>query len=102
MNFVDYYTDIRMEAYEQGMAMNWIPCSERLPEEKEYMENYDPSDEVLVYIHYADKCVNNGCAVSRYWKSSKFHKDSPWIDLSDNQNNYVVAWMPLPKPYKIN
>ena len=83
----------------QPKVGEWIPCSERLPKELECNGHIDPSEYVLVYIYYCQNCVNNGCQVSRYWKSSKLH-ENPWIDLQCKEEN-VVAWKPLPEPYKI-
>ena len=54
----------------------WIPCSERLPEERQ---------EVLV-------TVNNGAI---YTDVDKWISDSFWY-----HGHYVIAWMPLPEPYK--
>lgn len=58
----------------------WIPCSERLPE---------PDKEVLVYT-YDDFRVWSLTRKMR-WED----EDGYWQDLED-----VVAWMPLPDPYK--
>lgn len=62
------------KAYQQGRAdaTRWIPCSERLPEENEHVLASLKNGEI------------EGCA---FWKESLF-----W------QN--VIAWMPLPEPYK--
>lgn len=52
----------------------WIPVSERLPEENEM---------VIVTSEFGN------VTLSTYWKKSYF-----WDD------NHVIAWMPLPEPYK--
>ena len=57
-------------------ALQWIPCSEKLPENG----------------HYYLKCSKYGNVASDYY----------W-DGFENAKKYgeeVVAWMPLPKPYK--
>lgn len=78
---------------------SWILVSEKLPEEQKCKDGHiDPSEEVLVYIYYSKNCVNNGCGVSRYWNSSKQH-ENPWIDLKYGKDN-VIAWQPLPAPYR--
>ena len=95
----DIAVSVVMEIEEQPTVGGWIPCSERLPEEQKCKDGHiDPSEEVLVYIYYGENCVSNGCAVSRYWNSSR-HYDNPWIDLKCGKEN-VVAWQPLPEPYK--
>lgn len=71
----------------------WIPCSERLPELDE--DGY--SDKVLV-------CFANftGCEICEYRDCDDCHG---WYvgDTDDNPEDigiHVVAWMPLPEPYK--
>ena len=62
----------------------WIPCSERLPDKK---------DDYL--------CSYNGCAVADICEYDPdrnewgFFYDGGWKVVSN-----VIAWMPLPEPYK--
>lgn len=59
----------------------WIPCSEMLPEEEgEYI--------VTCEDHWA-----RWVSVSEYYP--KIVDQSPW-----ETNSKVVAWMPLPEPYR--
>ena len=93
MDALDYYTDVRMDAYEQGMAMNWIPCSERMPKTNG------------VYL-VTRKIAEDNCV----W----FITDAVYFDgqntwHNDNRVNHgrdylkdVIAWMEKPEPYKIN
>ena len=71
---------------EQPTVNEWIPCSERLP----LREGELISDEVLV------------CLESGYQRVATYHKKSEeWHDCYDTWiNEKVVAWMPLPEPYK--
>lgn len=77
----------------QGMptvnAERWIPCSERLPEKKR--KTYW----VCTDTEYQCECrwTNNrfGLGESDNWGWSYF--DTP-------QYTEVIAWMPLPEPYK--
>lgn len=56
----------------------WIPISERLPEDERY---------VLVTT------VSGATTDAKYW-----HKEGLWVrDLAIMS---VIAWMPLPEPYK--
>ena len=61
----------------------WIPVSERLPEE---------CTGVLVY------CPENYNIFLAYLKHGKWYIFSPHGDESINEP--IVAWMPLPEPYK--
>lgn len=64
----------------------WIPCSERLPEPNQYvLVTYKTTDEVHICQYYGDGSEN------------------PWYSLIDEclaWNNVVLAWMPLPQPWK--
>lgn len=65
----------------------WIPCSERLPKPNEY-EN-DVRVYYLVQNEYGDMMV---CS----WNGSF------WMQMYRNTHveDKVVAWMPLPKPWR--
>ena len=79
-----------MNVYEaldnQPTVNEWIPCSERLP----LGEGELISDEVLI------------CLESGYQRVATYHKKSEeWHDCYDTWiSEKVVAWMPLPEPYK--
>lgn len=78
----------REEVIEHLKSANWIPVSERLPEIKQnYGECYLVTD--------------GGFCWMAYWTPEK-----EWIfaECTDCKNRIdwtdVVAWMPLPEPYK--
>ena len=60
----------------------WIPCRERMPKQNEYIEYY------LIQDEYGNMCV------ARYTKKG-WHPIESLFFLDD-----VVAWIPLPEPYK--
>ena len=76
----------------------WIPVSEKLPEEYKTIIDpdvfVDPSEEVLVQMK------SGWMHVTRYWGSRERYKNRPWIDLNYPTTDEVIAWMPLPEPYK--
>ena len=65
------------EEIEQG----WIPCSERMPTKEEQ------DDELGVLV-----TLGNGYSGLEF--------DYYYNGLWDDWNGYVIAWMPLPKPWK--
>lgn len=68
----------------------WIPCSERLPEEDgEYLSYIaDPDDKRCQYIMTAE------FATARSSCSAK------WLPDNAFASSNVVAWQPLPEPYR--
>lgn len=58
-------------------AQQWIPCSERLP---------DNDESVL---------ISNSHGVTKAWWNGRF-----WTSIAVKKYKIVNAWMPLPKPYE--
>ena len=65
----------------------WIPCSERLPKENEYVDNV--CKYYLIQDDYGDMHVAH--LSGRGWET---------IESIKALGCDVIAWMPLPKPYK--
>ena len=86
-----------MEKYAEAAALltvpmhSWIPVSERLPDEDEYVlmsfENF-----TLLIIGRYEKDNDGGGA----WYAG----DDDGCDTCSSQDLFVNAWMPLPKPYE--
>ena len=74
----------------EGYNGGWIPCSERLPEYDE--EYYNKNGTHRSYIVMNEKAYAPSVAY--------YTKDKLWFydDLIEFKN--VVAWQPLPEPYK--
>ena len=75
------------EELEADRPQGWIPCSERLPSEKDYIGD--------VVIWCTDKSI---VGVGWYYESTK-----SWATIDDTFPpilGEVIAWMPLPKPWK--
>ena len=69
----------------------WIPCSERLPEDEDYHECMDCLDGAVWY------CTDKGLIGLGYYYSST----KQWSTINDlKPDGKVIAWMPLPEPYE--
>lgn len=90
--FADGESNGRYQAYVRIMKFiieiekeynnGWIPCSERLPEE---------SGEYLTYVDYADET---------FIAIDEIDCDGLIKEWNCTPNYHVIAWQPLPKPYK--
>lgn len=83
------YRKDKNEAYERGYAQgkadaepHWIPCSERLPGKEGY------------YL-ITEECLGFVGVDTRYYYTER---DSGYWSLYENGT--VIAWMPLPEPFK--
>lgn len=70
----------------------WIPCSERLPEDREEKLVYLSSNRTTIAIYNEHILPHSGMPVG--WG---FHTNNGYIDF---ETETVIAWMPLPEPYK--
>lgn len=87
-NLVD--TGEELEVYDELLSValdmaiealqGWIPCSERLPETDDEVLAADGVDMFVAWYGY-----------DRIWKSTDHNYDP---------ETPILAWMPLPKPYK--
>ena len=69
----------------------WIPCDERLPEKDDYKSCIECLDGAVWYF-----TENGTMGLGYYYKSTK-----EWSTTDDlKTDGKVIAWMPLPKPYK--
>lgn len=99
---------VLMKLVEKAESFEWIPVSERLPDEHDsvFAKSYGTdewndafwrtkSKEVLVTIEYEDgiRSVTSSYTTDGKWELEKRVK---------LRKCKVVAWMPLPKPYKEN
>ena len=91
MSIIDYvnaYTDEGVTEADVVDCTRWIPVSERLPEAGEYVG--DVPKYYLVQNEYGDMLVAR-YTHSEYWE--QIYQLNPYADK-------IVAWMPLPEPYK--
>ncbi len=73
----------RRNAKDTNVPGKWIPCSERLPKKPVVGE-----DCYLIQAQYVEQ------PFTAYWDGCK------WTDDTDTCIISVIAWMPLPKPYR--
>lgn len=96
--------DILQELVDKADSFEWIPVSEKLPEEHDsiFAKLYGTykwdsnlyrtiSNRVLVTVEYDDG--------TRIVKES-YTRDGEWKDEKNIINYKVIAWMPLLSPYK--
>ena len=78
--------------------MTWIPVEEALPKsQNEYLVtvNFD-GDTYVECLHYGKPLMAN-----REVKGECFYdSDDEWGDVVYDTGTEVIAWMPLPEPYK--
>ena len=70
----------------------WIPVSDRLPNAE-----YGESESVLC-------CTELGSMYVLYWNGGNWcvptGEPHEWVNHKTGWHNKVIAWMPLPKPYR--
>lgn len=104
----EYLHDLNVlkELVDKAESFDWIPVSERLPEEYDsvFAELYgtDKWDDTLWRTRSKRVLVTIEYEGSIRSVSLSYITDGEWaLEKRDHLNKYkVVAWMPLPKPYK--
>lgn len=72
----------------------WIPCNERLPKEnKDDLHNFSFSDLVMVTVYDIERDLVMGV-------NCDMTIDGKWQGYQSCDGTEVIAWQPLPKPYK--
>ena len=75
----------------------WIPCSERLPKEDgSYLVQSVFEEEV----HFYDQYYDSGCEAFGTYRDYYDKNTLGFLDSEFVKDEYVVAWRPLPEPYK--
>ena len=83
---VDFLPEAKAWMSDAPAMCGWIPCSERLPNDMTY---------VLTTIHIPGRepVVRSGV-----YENGLFHNDNG--DVWKATDREVLAWLPLPEPYK--
>ena len=82
-----------MNEHDEAEAVQvWIPCSERMPDAE-----YGEGDSVLC-------CTELGLMYILYWDGGNWCvptcEPHIWVNHKTGWLDKVIAWMPLPEPYK--
>lgn len=86
----------REDAKDTNVLGKWIPCSERIPEEPKENPVFDGKclEVYLVTTKYGSSDQDKVYPFRAFWNGINF--TDGWRILD------VIAWMPLPEPYKQN
>ena len=76
--------EVMLNAYRAIAEAKWIPCSERLPEDGTTVITFDSMGDIEFGSYENGKWYWLAEACADYW----------------TRNSGVLAWMPLPEPYK--
>lgn len=84
--------NLAIKALEEQPTGEWIPVSERLPEEEDYRPCYGLPDGCVMW-----QTDNGVIGFGWYYDSTKC-----WSDIYDHpiKAGKVIAWMTLPNPYR--
>ena len=85
---INVLTEVRDRIKQLPFAQRWIPCEERLPEDVEIGEEYP----TVIF------CTSDGAVYVGGYE----HLGGKWwyMDTWEAEAKGVVAWMPLPEPWR--
>lgn len=91
MEVKGFYEAVKRMAACSSHSGEWIPCSERLPENNQ---------SVLVYLE--SRTIRGGHihSIGGYQNNVWFIRSGVETESYPNSEWNVIAWMPLPEPYK--
>lgn len=88
---MDFLPEARAWMSDAPTAYGWIPCSERLPEEEGWYLVTIQNDKTR-----KRRTENDLFAIG----IAEAHKHTPYKFCKDGHRQTVIAWMPIPEPYK--
>lgn len=95
-----YYREGNTEDFEK-LLPHWIPCSERLPEEHEWMgtKRFGTTISDEVYVTFENPKGERFCNHLSFQNGKLSGFDQSTIDAF-HKGSKPIAWMPLPEPYR--
>lgn len=80
---------------------NWIPCSERMPDEHEWLgtKKFGTTISDEVYVTLENPKGERFCKHLSFQNGELSHYDQHHIDVW-YKGSKPIAWMPLPEPYQ--
>ncbi|MGJ0847427.1 DUF551 domain-containing protein [Tissierella praeacuta] len=86
--------DILIGYAEEQLTDRWIPVSERLPNEEDISQ--------LHYSHPNHRKFLCTIQIANYKPQIRllYFGEMGWLYEGENYDEYVIAWQPLPEPYK--
>lgn len=81
---------------EKPKVGEWIPCSERLPE----VHRVEMETEGEYYMISDSVIITDGkrMCITEYEVDDKYRKG--WLNHCDEEMEEIIAWQPLPEPYR--
>ena len=83
---------------------HWIPCSEQMPKEEDCPMDCLVTRKSKFIGNYTDMavCEKNGTWTHEDWDAIVLGdvKDGKSTGLISTRDDNIIAWMPLPEPYK--
>lgn len=96
-----------MDVLEKKMSSSekpsqWVPCSERLPEEHEWIwtKKFGTTISDEVYVTFENEKGERFCQHMTFQNGELSRYDKAYMEVW-HKGSKPIAWMPLPEPYKM-
>ena len=98
----DYKNAIKIvQEAAEGYHGGWMPCNERLPEPEPIRFGKQKRDIVLVTLRNGlVKEMTFEFATKEFWEAGDENHIEHWQQDGNDSGCEVIAWRPLPEPYK--
>lgn len=98
---VDFMVDAIKELPSAQPEPHWIPCSERMPEEHEWIgtKKFGTTISDEVYVTFENEKGERFCRHMQFQNGELSRYDQFYMDTWF-KGSKPIAWMPLPEPYR--